>query len=602
MIASYPQWVKSPEYAGSSMERNTNAKYHLPIFTRKAPQMLKILPYISCLLMWISIESTGFAQFENPIYQEAPDMPYIPVNPQARKTSPAYQYQVSNFWMTQVNVDEWGNNIIGDAANEPSIAVDQTNPHRMAIGWRQFDTIASNFRQAGFGYTTNGGLSWTVPGVLEPGVFRSDPVLDSDVSGRFYYNSLTLDTKFRCDVFRSTGDGSWDAGYPAQGGDKQWMAIDKTDGAGMGSIYASWSSASSYCYPYNFTRSFDGGETFDTCSSIDPSIKLGTLNVGPDGELYVIGDNGKLAKSTNVHLATMEPNWEISQVNFGGYSIQKWDPSPNLAGLLGQPWIATDHSYGANHGNVYILHSIKPFDFPSDPADIYFTRSTNGGATWSIPQRINDDNSDKNWQWFGSMSVAPNGRIDASWFDTRDNPGTYLSSLYFSFSEDGGITWAPNTRLTEEFNPYLGWPMQEKIGDYFHMVSDDGGAHIAFAATFNGEQDIYYGYVDHQSTSIVQTDLRSGQLFQNAPNPFLTVTRIPYTLSHAGHVQFRISSLMGDVVYVLDQGVQDPGHYTVTWDRTNHDGTIVPQGLYLYELMVNGRQVESLKMVVMDEH
>ncbi len=61
----------------------------------------------------------------------------------------------------------------------------------MAIGWRQFNTVTSNFRQAGYGYTTNGGQTWTFPGVIEPGVFRSDPVLDSDVDGNFYYNSLT---------------------------------------------------------------------------------------------------------------------------------------------------------------------------------------------------------------------------------------------------------------------------------------------------------------------------------------------------------------------------------------------------------------------------
>ena len=43
----------------------------------------------------------------------------------------------------QVNVDASGLNIVGDAANEPSIAVDPTDPNKMAIGWRQFDSISS---------------------------------------------------------------------------------------------------------------------------------------------------------------------------------------------------------------------------------------------------------------------------------------------------------------------------------------------------------------------------------------------------------------------------------------------------------------------------
>src|SRR5262249_26229795 len=39
----------------------------------------------------------------------------------------------------QVNVDANGLNIPGDAANEPSLVIDPTNPLRMTIGWRQFD-------------------------------------------------------------------------------------------------------------------------------------------------------------------------------------------------------------------------------------------------------------------------------------------------------------------------------------------------------------------------------------------------------------------------------------------------------------------------------
>ncbi len=69
-------------------------------------------------------------------------------------------------------------------------AVDPTDPNKMAIGWRQFNSVTSNFRQAGYGYTTNGGTTWTFPGVLENNVFRSDPVLNSDETGNFFYLSL----------------------------------------------------------------------------------------------------------------------------------------------------------------------------------------------------------------------------------------------------------------------------------------------------------------------------------------------------------------------------------------------------------------------------
>ena len=57
--------------------------------------------------------------------------------------------QYGPFTSYQVNVDANGQNILGDAANEPSIAVDPTDPNKMSIGWRQFNSVTSNFRQAG---------------------------------------------------------------------------------------------------------------------------------------------------------------------------------------------------------------------------------------------------------------------------------------------------------------------------------------------------------------------------------------------------------------------------------------------------------------------
>ncbi len=98
--------------------------------------------------------------------------------------------QYGPFIIYQVNVDNNGDNIIGDAANEPSIAVDPTEGNKMTIGWRRFNSVSSNFRQGGWGFTTDGGTTWTFPGVLENNVFRSDPVLNSDETGRFFYLSL----------------------------------------------------------------------------------------------------------------------------------------------------------------------------------------------------------------------------------------------------------------------------------------------------------------------------------------------------------------------------------------------------------------------------
>jgi hypothetical protein len=72
---------------------------------------------------------------------------------------------------------------------------------------------------------------------------------------------------------------------------------------------------------------------------------------------------------------------------------------------------------------------------------------------------------------------------------------------------DGGVTWSENVRLSDYFNSHLGWPNQNKMGDYFDMVSDSSGASLAWAATFNGEQDVYYSYI--ADTTIVPVELVS---------------------------------------------------------------------------------------------
>jgi hypothetical protein len=126
-------------------------------------------------------------------------------------------------------------------------------------------------------------------------------------------------------------------------------------------------------------------------------------------------------------------------------------------------------------------------------------RSTDGGASFSAPVRINDDATTNKWHWFGTFSVAPNGRLDAVWYDTRNAPDNLQSQLFYSYSTDAGSTWSANVPVSPSFNPTEGWPQQNKIGDYITIVSDNTGGNVAYSATFNfnpnrgqHEQDVYY--------------------------------------------------------------------------------------------------------------
>ena len=75
---------------------------------------------------------------------------------------------------------------------------------------------------------------------------------------------------------------------------------------------------------------------------------------------------------------------------------------------------------------------------------------------------------------------------------TRNSGLANISELFYTFSTDGGLTWEPNTQASPSFDSHIGWPNQNKLGDYYHMVSDLVGADLAYAATFHGEQDVYY--------------------------------------------------------------------------------------------------------------
>ncbi len=488
-----------------------------------------------------SVEMVAQDTTSDGVYAEQPQDLYTYVDRAAMPRSKARVGRNERFFYTQVNIDNNGLNIIGDAANEPSIAVNPTNPLILYIGWRQFDTISNNFRQAGHGYSTDGGISWAAASVIDPGVFRSDPVLAVSADGTFYYNSLSAD--FDCTQFSSDDVGTWDDGTFAFGGDKQWMTVDRFSGQEPNPIYLNWNPDFSKCGGA-LTRSLDDNLTYDSCYSLPGRPRWGTLTVDASGRLHIIGV-GSYLRSSNA----MNPSEHLTfDLNIASDLLIERprafvSNSPNPAGLLGQLWIDADRGGNGLDDNVYVLGSVSVEG--NDPLDIMFAKSEDAGETWENPKRLNDDPGD-NWQWFGTMSVAPNGRIDVVWLDTRANPGTFLSQLYYTYSEDGGNNWAENEILVEEaFDPHLGWPNQNKMGDYFHMVSDNDGADLAWAATFNGEQDVYYGRIN---SGIVSTKDYSSHLhFKVYPNP----AKNKIYVSNSGHyknLSYYVSDVYGNIV------------------------------------------------------
>jgi hypothetical protein len=430
-----------------------------------------------------------------------------PAPPRKIETSPRMVSVYGAFISYQVNVDQNGQNILGDAANECAISVDPTNSSKMTIAWRQFNDVTSNFRQGGWGYTTDAGVHWTFPGVLQNNVFRSDPVTQSDEAGQFFYLSLQSDAQqsFFCDdLWHSTNGGqTWTEQSPdrSAGGDKEWLTIDRTNGPGHGFQYQINDSANCAFTSAAFQRSINGGMTWQSPVVLPNSPIYGTLDVDTNGNVFVGGWTGgtgfRCVRSSNAQIAGQTPSFDRNTaVNLGGGLL--YPGAINPEGLAGQVFLAIDRSGGAANNNIYMLCSVLPAG--RSTTDVMFVRSTDGGLSFSTPVRINDDGLTNKWHWFGTFSVAPNGRLDAVWHDSRNSVANNTDSqLFYSYSTDAGVTWSPNVAVSNSFNPLEGYPNQNKIGDYITIVSDNTGANVAYSATFNfnpsrgqHEEDIYY--------------------------------------------------------------------------------------------------------------
>jgi hypothetical protein len=93
----------------------------------------------------------------------------------------------------------------------------------------------------------------------------------------------------------------------------------------------------------------------------------------------------------------------------------------------------------------------------SDPGDVYYIRSTDGGVTFSAPFLLNTDGGTRP-QWQPNLSVSPTGTLFATWYDARESTdsdcvyGDPASPCYRMFSRksnDNGVTWLPDDALSD---------------------------------------------------------------------------------------------------------------------------------------------------------
>ncbi|MGH9280568.1 MAG: exo-alpha-sialidase [Acidimicrobiales bacterium] len=207
------------------------------------------------------------------------------------------------------------------------------------------------------------------------------------------------------------------------------------------------------------------------------------------------------------------------------------DPAPQFAHFLskssdkGKTWTTSQISpFSANNTNGYnalhlawspkggaegSLHFV--YDGSNQPkisnfTQVFYRRSVDGGVTWSDVKVMNDTDPAKfTYSGDPNVAVAPNGRVDVAWWDTRNDPGIAANDVYYASSDDGGVTWSKNTRVTDRV-------IDRKIGVYssnFDLAgppgigSTDEYAMIGWDDTRDGDavtntQDIYVGMVQYE--------------------------------------------------------------------------------------------------------
>ncbi|MFN7988952.1 MAG: PKD domain-containing protein [Thermoanaerobaculia bacterium] len=381
------------------------------------------------------------------------------------------------------------------------------------------DTIVVGFNDAGedlsgYAFSTDGGASFTHVRLPPPsdGYFYGDPVLATGPAGEVYYASLmSVAGNFlsTIGVSKST-DGGRTFAYPVDAVnlyttsdevmDKPWLAADTgASSKYRGNVYVTWTFFLSTGETFvAFARSTDGGLTFSAPGNLSPIDAVGVqgsaVAVGPAGEVYVawldehVAPSGiSLRKSTDggasfgarVTVASLD---ELTMLTGGGGVRANSFPS-----------LAVD---GA--GRVHVSWAALPASPAADRADVFYSRSTDGGATFSAARRLNDD-ATATTQAMPALAASPDGRVAVRWIDRRDDPANdALTGVSMAISADGGATFGRSFRVTDTtfaYGPVEPGNGRGYHGDYDGLAWRDGTFFVTWSDERGSDPDVYFARV-----------------------------------------------------------------------------------------------------------
>ncbi len=397
---------------------------------------------------------------------------------------------------------------------EVTIAINPQNPNQLAAG--------ANLRY--FYSSSNGGTTWTQSNMTSSFGVWGDPCLIYDGLGNLFYAHLSNPPSSgywidRIVVQKSTDNGAtWNQGAgigfnSPKEQDKEWLAVDLQNTQYKNFIYTTWTEFDSYGSSNSldssrilFSRSTDHGITWSVparvsdkggnCIDEDLTVEGAVPTVGTNGEIYTAwsgplgimfdkSTDGGLTWGSDIFVSTQPGGWDF-------------DVS-GISRCNGLPITACDTSRTFSRGNIYVLWGDQRFG--TDNSDVFISKSTNGGNTWSPALKVNNDNTTRH-QFFPWLTIdQTTGHLFVIFYDRRNTTGA-VTDVYVAKSVDGGETFENFKVSQSSFTP----TSSTFFGDYTNIAAFNRKVYPIWMR-MDGTALSVWNAIVHDSSAIIPVEL-----------------------------------------------------------------------------------------------